>query len=139
MRGFFCESFCMILSLHVIGAPYSKQASQSAYLFAKSAVDKGHIIKRVFFSNDAAHTSSSLTIPPQDESNIHVQWTKLAADHQIDLVICIAAALRRGLLDKAEADRYGKQHYNVNNPYTLSGLGQLVEAAVESDRLITFG
>ncbi|MBL4866168.1 MAG: sulfurtransferase complex subunit TusD [Pseudomonadales bacterium] len=129
----------MIFSLHIIGAPYSKQASQSAYYFAKAALSKGHAIKRIFFSSDGVHSSSSFTIPPQDEINISANWAKLAVDHEIDLVICIAAAQRRGLLNKTEASRYGIPHHNVDSPFTLSGLGQLVEAAVESDRLITFG
>ena len=129
----------MIFSLHIVSAPYSKQAAQSAYCFAQSALKKGHTIKRVFFSNDGVHCGSSLTTPPQDEANVSKNWAALASLHDIDLVICVAAAQRRGLLDKTEAERYGLEHYNVEATFTLSGLGQLVEAAVESDRLITFG
>jgi len=129
----------MIYSLHIVAAPYTKQAAQSALLFAKAAIKGGHSIKRVFFSSDGVHCGSSLTTPPQDEIDIPKEWATLANENEIDMVLCVAAALKRGLLDKAEAGRYSKQHHNIDAPYTLSGLGQLIEASVQSDRLITFG
>jgi tRNA 2-thiouridine synthesizing protein D len=63
----------------------------------------------------------------------------LAKDHGIDLVVCVAAAQRRGILDKDEAKRNGKDADNLEEGFRISGLGQLVEAGIQSDRLITFG
>jgi tRNA 2-thiouridine synthesizing protein D len=57
----------------------------------------------------------------------------------MDLVVCIAAALRRGVLNQEEAERYEKSTHNLAQEFNISGLGQLVDAAVNSDRLITFG
>jgi len=67
------------------------------------------------------------------------QWQALARDHDIDLVVCIAAALRRGVLDESEQSRYEKPANNLAAGFVLGGLGQLLDAAVSSDRLITFG
>jgi tRNA 2-thiouridine synthesizing protein D len=47
--------------------------------------------------------------------------------------------LRRGIINATEAERYEKQGHNLTDEFVLSGLGQLVEAGLESDRLITFG
>ena len=50
-----------------------------------------------------------------------------------------AAAVRRGVLDANEAQRYEKPGHNLHEGFELSGLGQLTEAAIVSDRMITFG
>jgi tRNA 2-thiouridine synthesizing protein D len=67
------------------------------------------------------------------------RWSDLAAGNNIDLVICIAAAQRRGLLDENEAKRQGKTADNIAPNFRISGLGQLVEAGIQSDRLVVFG
>jgi tRNA 2-thiouridine synthesizing protein D len=129
----------MIFSLAIYAAPYSSQASQSAYSFALALVESGHSLYRVFFYHDAVHSASSLSTPQQDEINFTKQWSALANTHNVDLVVCIAAALKRGLLNQQEAARYEKPAFNLAEDFEISGLGQLVDAAVMSDRLITFG
>ncbi len=127
----------MIFSLAVYAPPYSSQASQTAYEFAIALLRQGHKLHRVFFYHDGVHNATSLATPPQDEFNLHNAWNRLAQEY--DLVICIAAALKRGVLNEDEADRYNKPTHNLNSHFALSGLGQLIEAAVTSDRIITFG
>ena len=129
----------MIFSLAIYAAPYSSQASYSAYSFALALLENGHSLYRVFFYHDAIHTASSLTTPQQDEINFTEQWQDLAKMHKIDLVVCIAAALKRGLINQQESVRYEKPAFNLADGFEISGLGQLIDAAVTSDRLITFG
>ncbi|WP_062067260.1 sulfurtransferase complex subunit TusD [Cellvibrio sp. OA-2007] len=129
----------MIFSLAVYAAPYSSQASYSAYKFAMATLEQGHKLHRIFFYQDGAHNATNLASPPQDEFNLQQAWQSLAKDHNLDLVVCIAAALRRGVLNESEAKRYNKPSHNLADEFTISGLGQLVEAAVVSDRLISFG
>lgn len=129
----------MKFSLAIYAAPHSSQASASALNFAKALLDNGHELYRVFFYADGAHNASLLASPPQDEANIQQDWKCLADTHQLDLVVCISAALRRGIIDSKEAERYAKPSSNLEQPFELSGLGQLVDACVNSDRIITFG
>jgi tRNA 2-thiouridine synthesizing protein D len=129
----------MKFSLAIYAAPYSAQASDSAYRFATALLAEGHSLYRIFFYQDGVHNATELSAPPQDETNMPARWLTLAANHQIDLVVCIAAALRRGILDKTEAERYEKSAANLAKGFTIGGLGQLLDAAVVSDRLITFG
>ena len=129
----------MIFSLAIYSAPYSSQASDSAYRFALALLKSEHRLYRVFFYHDAVHTASLLSTPPQDDINFTQNWQALAQKYQIDLVVCIAAALKRGLLNQQEATRYDKPSCNLAEGFEISGLGQLVDAAVVSDRLITFG
>ena len=118
----------MLIAVTINEGPYQHQASDTAYLFCKAALEKGHEIRRVFFYNDGVNNASSLTEPPQDDRNIVARWSKLAADHGVDLVVCVAAALRRGIKDE-----------NLAPGFRISGLGQLVETGIQSDRLVVFG
>jgi tRNA 2-thiouridine synthesizing protein D len=129
----------MIFSLAVYAPPYSSEASDTAYRFAEAALKSGHTLYRVFFYHDGVYNSSALHCPPQDEANRPEQWRALAEAHDIDLVVCIATALKRGLLNESEASRYDKTAFNVANRFDLSGLGQLIDAAQKSDRLVSFG
>ena len=129
----------MKYSIAVYGGPYSHQATHTAYHFAQAVLAKGHNIQRVFFYHDGVYNASALVAPPQDESNLPKQWQTLAQDNSFELVVCIAAAVRRGILDENEAKRYSKPAANLEDNYQLSGLGQLVDAGSESYRLISFG
>jgi tRNA 2-thiouridine synthesizing protein D len=119
--------------------PYTHQASDTAYQFTKAALEKGHQIYRVFFYHDGVNNGTRLTVPPQDDRHIQKRWTELAEKHKLDLVVCIAAAQRRGLLDEGEAKRNGKDANNIAPGFRISGLGQLIEAGIQADRLVTFG
>ena len=129
----------MKFSILVNEGPYTHQASDTAYQFVKAALAKGHEIYRVFFYHDGVNNATRLTVPPQDDRNIVKRWSELAARHKLDLVVCIAAAQRRGLMDKGEAKRNGKDADNIAPGFRISGLGQLIEAGIQADRLVVFG
>ncbi|MDH5632947.1 MAG: sulfurtransferase complex subunit TusD [Gammaproteobacteria bacterium] len=119
--------------------PYTHQAADTAYHFTKAALEKGHEIFRVFFYHDGVNNGTRYTTPPQDERNIVKRWSALAKEHNLDLVVCVAAAQRRGIADADEAKRNGLDGDNIAEGFRISGLGQLVEAGIQSDRLVTFG
>ncbi len=129
----------MKFGIVVSEGPYTHQASDSAYNFAKAALENGHEVPRVFFYHDGVNVGTRLSVPPQDERNIQQNWTALAREHGVDLVICIAAAQRRGLLDENEATRQGKDANNIAEGFRISGLGQLIEMGIQTDRLVMFG
>lgn len=129
----------MRYAILLLGAPYSSQASHSALRFARALVIRGHTLETVFFYHDGVHNAARLMTPPQDEPHLGDAWQQLYAEHGVALQVCIAAALRRGLLDEKEAARHGKQGFSVASPFELTGLGQLVEAGLNYDRLVTFG
>ncbi len=129
----------MKLTIQVNEGPYQHQSADTAYHFAKAALDKGHEIFRIFFYHDGVNNGTRLTTPPQDDRNIVKRWSELAEAHNIDMVLCVAAAQRRGIVDDGEAERNGKDATNMAPGFRISGLGQLVEGGIESDRLIVFG
>ena len=129
----------MKFAIMINEGPYTHQATDSAYLFARAALAKGHEVTRVFFYHDGVNNATRLTAPPQDDRHIVNRWSELAKAHNLDLVVCIAAAQRRGLMDENEAKRQGKNADNIAPGFRISGLGQLVEAGIQSDRLVVFG
>ena len=118
----------MKLGILIKQSPFTHQASDTAYRFAVAALAKGHEIYRVFFYNDGVYNANKLSDPQSDDRNLVALWSKLAADNNLDLVVCIAAALRRGMKEEILAEGF-----------RISGLGQLVEAGIQADRIIVFG
>jgi len=118
----------MKIGILINEGPFTHQASDSAYRFAEAAIEKGHEVARVFFYNDGVNNASKLSEPPQDDRNLVKLWSQMAAEHNVDLVVCIAAALRRGIKEE-----------NLAEGFRISGLGQLVEAGIINDRLVVFG
>ena len=129
----------MKLAVMVNEGPYQHQSADSAYQFTRAALDKGHEITRVFFYHDGVNNGTRYGVPPQDDRNITQLWSELAKKHDLDLVVCVAAAQRRGILDADEAKRHGKSGDNIADGFRISGLGQLIEAGIQSDRLVVFG
>jgi tRNA 2-thiouridine synthesizing protein D len=129
----------MKFTIQVNEGPYQHQSADTAYHFAKAAIEKGHEIFRIFFYHDGVNNGTRLTTPPQDDRNIVSRWSELAEAHNIDMVLCVAAAQRRGLVDDGEAERNGKDATNIAPGFRISGLGQLIEGGIQSDRLVVFG
>ena len=119
--------------------PYTHEASDTAYQFTKAALEKGHEIVRVFFYHDGVNNGTRLTTPPQDERNIVKRWGELADQYKLEMVVCVAAAQRRGIVDTDEAKRHGKDADNIAPGFHISGLGQLIDAGIKADRLVVFG
>ncbi|MFS2156132.1 sulfurtransferase complex subunit TusD [Pseudomonas sp. Pseusp122] len=114
-------------------------SSRRALLFAQAALAQGHEIVRLFFYQDGVHSASANVVAPQDEQDLPLQWREFVSSHQLDGVVCIAAALRRGVLNDEEAQRYQRPAANLAAPWELSGLGQLHDAVQSADRLVCFG
>ncbi len=129
----------MKFSIMVNEGPYNHQASDSAYQFTKAALEGGHEIYRVFFYHDGVNNGTRLTTPPQDDRHIVNRWSELSEAHELDLVLCVAAAQRRGIADADESKRNGKDADNIAPGFRISGLGQLIEAGIQADRLVEFG
>ena len=115
----------MRLSLLVQSAPLSTPAACVALRFASAAVAAGHTVQRVFFYKDAAAIGNRFAA---DDDGVRQSWAALAEQASFELAICIAAAGRRGVVEGE----------SLAEGFAIVGLGQLVEAMEQSDRLVTF-
>ncbi|NVK00580.1 MAG: sulfurtransferase complex subunit TusD [Oceanospirillaceae bacterium] len=129
----------MKFTLLIQSAPIDSQSSATALRFARALLAKGHEIERIFFYRSGVQSANRLALAPQDEPNLPLEWQSFISEHQLDAVVCIAAAIRRGIVNAAETARYGVEGDNLIEAAELSGLGQLVAACAASDRVITFG
>jgi tRNA 2-thiouridine synthesizing protein D len=129
----------LIYSLLVLSSPISGHGSRNAAEFAQCVIARGHSIHRVFFLDAGTLASSANCVFARDEEDPLRAWAALVDQHAVELVICISSALKHGMLDQVEATRHERPGPTINPVFTVSGLGQLVDACASSDRLITFG
>jgi tRNA 2-thiouridine synthesizing protein D len=128
----------MNFAIVVHGDPASSAAPANALRFAVAVLAKGHRIERVFFYHDAVRIADSLAVTPQDEHDVALAWAEFGRRENVELAVCVASALRRGVLGETDAQRYQRASASLREPFQIVGLGQLVDAAINADRLITF-
>ena len=129
----------MKFAIMISSGPYQHQACDSALHFARAVVAQGHSLVRVFFYHDAVNVATRLSTPALDDRHLTKAWREFSIDKNVDLVVCIAAAQRRGIVDADERKRQGTDAENLSEGFRIGGLGQLIEAAVDADRFVQFG
>jgi len=129
----------MKFTIVVHSAPYSSQGAHTALKFCQSLISEGHEIYRLFFFRDGVNNLNKLAVVAQDELHIQSQWDELIQTNNIDAIACVTSALKRGVIDEQESQRYEKAAFNLTENATIAGLGQLVDATLNSDRLLNFG
>lgn len=125
--------------IQINSSPYDSNAGYHAYQFIKAALSMEHQIFRVFFYQEGIYHALHYTSPADDERNLTWLWSQLAIESCIDLVVCISAAQRRGLLHMDEAKRQDKKDNDLAAGFRIAGLGQLIEATLKAERLLVFG
>lgn len=128
----------MRFAIMVTGPAYGTQQASSALQFAEALLAAGHQLESVFFYREGVYNANQLTSPASDEFDLVRGWQKLNEQQGVELHICVAAALRRGVTDKAEAERLGLAAANLQPGFSLSGLGALAQAALTCDRMVQF-
>jgi tRNA 2-thiouridine synthesizing protein D len=129
----------MNYAIAVHGAPYASEAAAHALSFADAVMAGGHSIERVFFFHEGAYQGLATQVPPQDHFNIDMvkRWQHLAGQG-VELGICIASGIKRGIVDKAESARYELEHPTLAPGFELVGLGQLIAAINSAERYVEF-
>ncbi len=132
-------STAMKFNILVCEGPHTHQAADTAYQFAKAALAGGHEVLRIVFAQDGVYNASCLAAPPIDERNVIDRWLDLSQQHSIKLAICIAASLRRGMMNSQLAEQYGKHGSNLSAGFEVAGMGYFFEGAMVADRTVVFG
>jgi tRNA 2-thiouridine synthesizing protein D len=121
----------MRYTLLVLTPPDSGSSARHALGFAQALCDAGHEIHCVFFYDAGVLTALADTEAAQDERDLRAGWTSLAQEKAVRLLACVASAVRFGLGEDAASGR-------MHAAFRIAGLGELIEASSESDRLMTF-
>lgn len=140
----------MKFSLIIYSSPTDQGTYQTPLRFAQTLLEQGHELYRVFFYGDGVLTCADGTLEShsaQRNFSTGTQWAAMAHKHDLDLVVCVTAALERGVVieDQQNHSTSGKQQppskpeiRGILDGFQLSGLGQLVDTIANSDRTITF-
>lgn len=128
----------MRYAIMVTGPAYGTQQASSALQFAHALLNEGHELASVFFYREGVYNANLLTSPASDEYDLVRAWQKLNTQHGVALNICVAAALRRGIIDETEAGRLALPSANLQPGFTLSGLGALAEASLTCNGWCSF-
>ena len=129
----------MRFALLVHGSPCGSASSLAAVRFAETLLAEGHSIGRVFFHGDGAAHANAALMPSTNEADLPARWQALARAHGVELLACVGSAARRGVVDAREAARQGLAGSTVREGFERAGLGQLVDAALRCDRVVSFG
>ena len=125
-------------TLLVTSAPYTSQNAYSAYRFALAAVASSHQIKGIFFYQGGTLNGSALQLLPSDEFNLHHAWKHISSEHNIPLLVCVSAAIKRGIINTQDADEFDQVHHSLSPQFQSVGLGDLAILLTNSDRLVQF-
>jgi tRNA 2-thiouridine synthesizing protein D len=115
----------MKFALIITGSPTASQACQSAVNFCRAALATGHDIYRVFLLDGAAQLAHQHC----DNRALQSEWQALQKTHQLDIVTCVNSA----------REYHINEQDNLASGFVISGMGQLIDASANADRLITFG
>ncbi len=126
------------LVIQVNRPAYGSSNSFQALSFAKAAIEQGHQILSVFFYKDGVLSTNHLNSPASDEFNLTLAWQEFGIANQVPLVNCVSAALRRGIISETEANENQQSHWNLEPPFIMGGLGELVTNIEKADRVICF-
>lgn len=129
----------MHYALLVTGSPYQTKACHSALKFLKAALlNKENTLEGVFFYEDAVLIGNALTQPPRDEFDVKKAWVELTNEHKVPLYLCIAASVRRGIINETESQRYELPQHSLSEGFQLEGLGTFVELMNSTTKIIQF-
>jgi len=128
----------MRFNILVTGAVYSTQSAFSALQYCQAAVAAGHTVAQVFFYQDGVSQASGLSVPLSDEYDAVNAWGDFAKHNNTDLVVCVSAGERRGVLGAAQAAELKLAASNMHASFRVEGLGVLHQASLAADRTVTF-
>ncbi|QOI10906.1 sulfurtransferase complex subunit TusD [Blochmannia endosymbiont of Colobopsis nipponica] len=124
--------------LFVNVSAYGKQVAIVSLQFARALLKYNHRLVMVFFYQDGVSNANSLILNDDDEINLVNLWQDFSNIHSVELHVCIAAALRRGLVDRDRVTAFHFSDSNLQKAFKLSSLGALIQAMVNCDRFIQF-
>jgi len=118
-----------IFTLVIDSPPEAVNAQANAIGFAKAALAAGHTINTVFFFQQGVNIANHSADWPADEWIPTDAWLELTQQYELELVLCSAAAQRRGI---------DEQFNTIKAGFRIGGLGELVMASKNCDRMMQF-
>ena len=125
-------------SILITSAPYQGQHAQRAIEFAKAAISSGHVVDNVFFYSEGVHHANHYMQEVGDEFYPLNAWKALNEEYNVALLVCITAAVKRGVVGHQEALASGATGVNLVAPFQQAGLGEFFTALHNCEKVIQF-
>ena len=106
----------MQISLIIRTSPEDRHRLVAARRFIQTAIEQGHTIRQCFFQSEGVLAAA--------QSEGLAEWQQIADSTRAELLLCSQAVEEHAVTPQG--------------PFQIGGLGALVEAAVRSDRLVSF-
>ncbi len=113
----------MKYAIQINDSPLRSWSPQTGLQFIKAALASGHEVIRVFFYHEGIHNAFGT---PESTETAKSDWVVLAETAGVELVFCVSAAERRGMVAPLAGFQPG-------------GLGLWVDACLRADRIVIFG
>lgn len=121
----------------LITSPPLHRGSDTAFQFVQTALNKGHLIKRIFFYRDGVYHGSRLLY--LENPTLMTRWQTLAEKHALELILCSASAARRGIMGSSQANYFDKDTDNLADAFQIASLTLWFEAVNTAKRVMVFG
>jgi tRNA 2-thiouridine synthesizing protein D len=128
----------MNINVLVTGGLFDSQSGFAALQFCQAAEQAGHNITQVFFYQGGVSQATLLAEPLADEFDAPREWASCKEQFSIDLVVCVSAAERRGIIGQQQMQDLAKPSFNLHPAFSVAGLGALHDASIAADRTVTF-
>tara|TARA_R110000737_G_scaffold277496_1_gene284213 strand:+ start:1614 stop:1991 length:378 start_codon:yes stop_codon:yes gene_type:complete len=116
----------------MVTTPPNSNLTTTAINLVRAALNKGVSVIGVFFYQDGVLNAAKNLSIPSDEFQTLTQWQQLNSQYNVPLYLCITAAEKRGLSDELT----NKELSNIDQAFTVSGLGELVELTSKAKRVV---
>ncbi len=93
---------------------------------AQSLLAQSHTILCIYFLFDGVLVANKFIDMPTDEANLTAAWSAYAFENNINLLLCAASGMRRGVVAETLAPGF-----------TLGSIGQLVDACDQADQVVS--
>ncbi|AIF99058.1 sulfurtransferase complex subunit TusD [Alteromonas australica] len=125
-------------SILITSSPYHGDCAQRALAFIDGLLANGDTLKHVFFYGDGVYHCNNMMLQSGNDFYVYGAWESLASTHNTQLLVCITAAVKRGIVSQQEAAENGISAVNLTAPFVQAGLGEFFSELHQCERLVQF-
>ena len=114
-------------------------AHRRALMFADALLHAQHSIHTIFFYGEGAGIGLSTRNVNFTPDQVNLNWCSISERGKTQLILCVSSALTQGIQDKITSSQSKELSTNITAGFETGGIGSLVDAVANSDRLISFG
>ena len=129
----------MLYTLLITASLSNISAHRRALVFADTLLNQEHSIHTIFFYGEGAGIGLSTRDLNSTLDRTNLNWCSISEKGKTKLILCVSSALTQGVLDTTTSLQSKEFQENIATGFETGGLGSLVDAVSNSDRLMSFG